>query len=205
MKTARDISFAGQALPAPGSPAFSGIIHIHGRLADSSLGLEQTPLVLMSAEYGDAYMRSGWASRFLFDLARCKTIVLLGYSASDAPVRYCLNVLEADRVRFPDLKPVYAFSAYKSDPEEATRSWGTLAVRPLPYCTINPDTGKHDHMPLWRDLERLAEIAERPRQFRQETGRRDSGSACRGSERHGSKGAGLAFSGAAGTSGRTRS
>ena len=86
--TARDISFAGQALPAPGSPSFSGIIHIHGRLADSSLGLEHTPLVLMSPDYGDAYMRSGWASRFLFDLARCKTIVLMGYSASDAPVRY---------------------------------------------------------------------------------------------------------------------
>ena len=170
-ETARGISFAGQALPAPGSPSFSGIIHIHGRLADSSLGLEHTPLVLMSADYGDAYMRSGWASRFLFDLARCKTIVLMGYSASDAPVRYLLNVLEADRVRFPDLKPVYAFSAYDSDPEEARSSWVTLAVMPLPYCKINSDTGKHDHMPLWRDLETLAEIAERPKQFRQERAR----------------------------------
>ena len=70
IERARDISFAGQALPAPGSSSFSGIIHIHGRLADISLSLEHTPLVLMSADYGDAYMRSGWASRFLFDLAR---------------------------------------------------------------------------------------------------------------------------------------
>ena len=97
----RDLSFAGQALPAPGSPSFSGIIHIHGRLADPTLQLEPTPLVLTSADYGDAYMRSGWASRFLFDLARCKAIVLVGYSANDAPVRYFLNVLEADRARFP--------------------------------------------------------------------------------------------------------
>ena len=165
-ETPGDISFAGQALPAPGSPSFSGIIHIHGRLADSSLGLDHTPLVLMSADYGDAYMRSGWASRFLFDLARCKTIVLVGYSASDAPVRYFLNVLEADRVRFPDLKPVYAFGAYARDPEEATRSWGTLAVTPLRYCKINSDTGKHDHTPLWDALEALAEVAERPKHFR---------------------------------------
>ena len=42
----RDLSFAGQALPAPGSPSFSGIIHIHGRLADPTLQLEPTPLVL---------------------------------------------------------------------------------------------------------------------------------------------------------------
>ena len=90
-------------------------------------------MVLSSADYGDAYMRSGWVSRFLFDLARCKTIVLVGYSASDAPVRYFLNVLEADRIRFPDLKPVYAFDAYEHDPEEASTAWGTLAVTPLPY------------------------------------------------------------------------
>ena len=166
-ETPRDISFAGQALPAPGSPSFSGVIHIHGRLADGLLGLEPTPLVITSADYGDAYMRSGWASRFLFDLARCKVIVLVGYSATDAPVRYFLNVLEADRVRFPDLKPVYAFGAYECDPEEATSSWGTLAVIPLPY-KINFDTGKHDHSALWHDLAKLSDVAERPKRSRRE-------------------------------------
>ena len=170
-KTPRDISFAGQALPAPGSPSFSGVIHIHGRLADGMLGLESTPLVLTSADYGDAYMRSGWASRFLFDLARCKTIVLVGYDAGDAPVRYFLNVLEADRARFPDLKPVYAFGAYERDEENATRSWGTLAVVPLPYSKINSDTGEPDHSPLWRDLAKLADVAERPKHSRQQRSR----------------------------------
>ena len=166
-----DISFAGQALPAPGRASFSGIIHIHGRLVDSDLGLEATPLVLTSADYGDAYMRSGWVSRFLFDLARCKTIVLVGYSANDAPVRYFLSVLEADRARFPDLKRVYAFSAYHSDPKEATNSWGTLAVTPLPYCRINSETGTHDHSPLWGDLTALANIIDHPDQSRQERAR----------------------------------
>ena len=165
------ISFAGQALPAPGSPSFSGIIHIHGRLADQVRGLEQTPLVLTSADYGDAYMRSGWASRFLFDLARCKTIVLVGYSANDAPVRYFLNVLEADRARFPDLKPVFALDPYEHDPEEATGSWATLAVTPLPYCKVNAETDARDHSPLWRDLEALAEFAERPKRSRRERAR----------------------------------
>lgn len=157
-----NISFAGQSIPAPGSAAFSGIIHIHGRLADRALELESTPLVLSSADYGDAYMRSGWVSRFLFDLARCKTIVLVGYSASDAPVRYFLNVLEADRIRFPDLKPVYAFDAYEHDPKEASTAWGTLAVTPLPYRKAGP----HDHSPLWRDLAALGKVVDRPRRWR---------------------------------------
>ncbi len=171
-ETPRDFSFAGQALPAPGSSSFSGVIHIHGRLADHEIGLEYTPLVLTSADYGDAYMRSGWASRFLFDLARCKAIVLAGYSANDAPVRYFLNVLEADRVRFSDLKTVYAFDSYEHNQEEATRSWGTLAVTLLPYCRVNPKTGEHDHSPLWRDLAALAEIAERPKRSRRERARK---------------------------------
>ena len=169
--TPANISFAGQALPAPGSPDFSGIVHMHGRLADQVIGLEQTPLVLTSADYGDAYMRSGWASRFLFDLARCKTIVLVGYSATDAPVRYFLNVLEADRARFPDLKPVYALDAYERDPREATEPWGTLAVTPLPYCKVNAETGQGDHSPLWRDLEALADFVERPKLSRRDRAR----------------------------------
>ena len=167
----RNNSFAGQALPAPGNAAFSGIIHIHGRLGDAALGLEATPLVLTSADYGDAYMRSGWASRFLFDLARCKSIALVGYSAGDAPVRYFLNVLEADRARFPDLKTVYAFGAYEHDPEETVGAWGTLAVHLLSYCKVNAGTGAHDHFPLWDDLAELANLVDRPKQSRQERAR----------------------------------
>jgi len=165
------ISYAGQALPAPGSPDFTGIIHLHGRLAAPLLDLEATPLVLTSSDYGDAYMRSGWASRFLFDLARCKTIVLVGYSANDAPVRYFLNVLEADRTRFPDLRQVYAFDAYEHDPAEAEASWGTVAVTPLVYCKVNPETGGHDHSPLWNDLRQLADLLDRPKRSREERAR----------------------------------
>jgi len=164
-------SFAGQSLPAPGEADFSGIIHIHGRLADAKLGMDATPLVVTSSEYGDAYMRSGWASRFLFDLARCKTIVLIGYSAADAPVRYFLNVLEADRARFPDLRHVYAFDCYEKKPAEAEIGWGTLAVTPLPYCKLNPETGEKDHSPLWGDLQQLADVIERPKRSRENRAR----------------------------------
>ena len=168
----RHISFAGQALPVPGSAPFSGIIHIHGRLRDADLDLEKSPLVLTSPDYGDAYMRSGWAARFLFDLARCKTIALVGYSANDAPVRYFLNVLEADRARFPDLRPVYAFDAYERGPTEASRGWGTLGVIPLPYSKLNPRTGAKDHVALWRDLDALADVADHPKLSRQDRARK---------------------------------
>lgn len=49
----RPQSFAGQSLPAPGGAGFAGII----RLVDPALDLDGTPLVLTSADYGDAYRR----------------------------------------------------------------------------------------------------------------------------------------------------
>lgn len=163
----RKLSFAGQDLPSPGSTSFGGIIHLHGRIADQHIQLEETPLVVTSADYGDAYMRSGWASRFLFDLCRCKTIVLVGYSAGDAPVRYFLNVLEADRQRFPDLQPVYALDSVITRDYPDVR-WGALAVKPLAYeLRPDPATGeRNDYSALWRDLAQLADLVEQPRTTR---------------------------------------
>ena len=164
----RAFSFAGQDLPPPGSSEFGGIIHIHGRIADADLGLDETPLIVTSADYGDAYMRSGWASRFLFDLCRTKTIVLVGYSAGDAPVRYFLNVLEADRQRFPDLHPVYAIDAVVTR-DLADVHWAALAVEPIAYeYQLDAKGNPKSHAALWPDLERLAELIERPRVTRRD-------------------------------------
>jgi SIR2-like domain len=163
---AQQISVAGQALPAPGAEDFYGIIHLHGRQEDVPTGIKGTPLVLTSAEYGDAYMRSGWASRFLFDLARCKTIVLVGYRASDAPVRYFLNILEADRERFPDLRTVYTFDGVDDANDEADARWSTVAVHPITYQ--KGTEGLPPHGALWRDLGLLADLTERPKPTRRQ-------------------------------------
>jgi SIR2-like domain len=161
----RQQSLAGQALPAPGTVNFAGVIHLHGRLADTVVGVDATPLVLTSAEYGEAYMRSGWASRFLFDLVRCRALVLVGYSASDAPVRYFLNVLEADRGRFSDLQAVYALDAVDGDATQADDRWAAVAVHPLPYRRALPSAADR-HEVLWRDLGRLADLVDRPKPWR---------------------------------------
>jgi hypothetical protein len=156
------LSFAGAQVPAPGGPRFQGIVHLHGRLADPMLGLPRTDLVLTSAEFGDAYLRSGWAARFLFDLCRCATVVLVGYRADDPPVRYILNILEADRARFPDLRPVYAFASFDEQGADAELAkWELIAVSAIPHHVQGDDFS-----PLWEDLARWADLAERPREWR---------------------------------------
>ena len=158
----RTKSYAGAQIPAPGGPRFEGIIHLHGRLADQSLNLDETELVLTSADYGDAYLRSGWAAQFLYDLARIRTVVLVGYSASDPPVRYILNILEADRERFPDLKEIFAFANSRGEePEETAAAWQAIAVTPVIF-----ETPAGDFRPFWQDMKAWADLVEVPRQWR---------------------------------------
>ena len=157
-----DKSFAGAQVPAPAAPRFEGIIHLHGRLADQRLDLDQSDLVLTSADYGDAYLRSGWAARFLYDLARTRIIVLVGYSASDAPVRYILNILEADRERFPDLKDIFVLADSAGlDMTAASTVWDAIAVKPIIFNAPNGDFRS-----FWRDMAAWADLVELPLQWR---------------------------------------
>lgn len=158
-------SVAGQDIPAPGSSTFTGIVHLHGRLADTELNLSQTDLVLTSAQYGEAYLRAGWAARFLFDLTRCRTLVLVGYGAGDAPVRYILNVLEGDRERFSDLRRVYAIGSTDRDEQAAAAPWQALAVEPVLFQPADGDA----YEPLWTSLGHLADLVEEPDKWRQAT------------------------------------
>lgn len=157
-------SHAGMALPRPMSSAFSGVLHLHGRLADDLVQIFETDLVLTSAEFGDAYLRSGWASRYVYDLARTHTLVLVGYQADDPPMRYLLEALEADRELYPDLRKVYAFgecSANDGDIKEAL--WRAKGVEPILYRVDN-----NDHSPLYATLREWKGYQDDPSAWRRE-------------------------------------
>ena len=132
----RIASHAGPAMPQPKVDRFSGVLHLHGRLADDhpELHWDDTPLILTSSEFGEAYLRSGWASRYVYDVARICTVVLVGYEANDPPMRYLLEALEADRERYPDLHKVYALAPAKRDRYEPQQAlWQAKGVEPILY------------------------------------------------------------------------
>jgi hypothetical protein len=147
-------SHAHSAMPQPRASGFRGVLHLHGRLIDNKpeLKLPETDLVLTSVEFGDAYLRSGWASRYVYDLVRAHTVVLVGYEADDPPMRYLLEVLEADRGRFSDLHKVFAFANSKPHEENLTAElWKAKGVEPILYCPLGDDhSSLYDCLREWR-------------------------------------------------------
>jgi len=154
-------SSVGPGLAAVGSSDFHGVMHLHGRIANLRLGTAASNLVLTSADFGEAYLRSGWASRFVYDLLRRYTLVFVGYAADDPPMRYMLEATEAGRLHFPDLRRAYAFAPCDEDSQSDEGSvrarWRAKGLVPILY-----ENRDHSHNSLYRSLSAWAECARDP-------------------------------------------
>ena len=147
-------SHAGVSIPRAGGERDFGILHLHGRIADPPIGLEATDLILTSADFGDAYLRNGWASRYIEDRMRLGTLVLVGYRAEDAAMRLLLETLDADRDRFPDLKDIYALERGTS----SSRSiWKAKGITPIEFV---------DYDAIYATLQEWAKYAMQPVDYR---------------------------------------
>jgi SIR2-like domain len=143
-------SHAGVSMPRAGGERDHGILHLHGRIADNTLSLERTDLILTSADFGDAYLRSGWASRYIEDRMRLGTLVLVGYAAEDAAMRLLLETLDADRDRFRDLHDIYAIERGTT---ESASLWKAKGIKPIEFS---------DHDAIYGTLFEWARYATRP-------------------------------------------
>lgn len=159
-------SYACQNMPSPRAANFSGVLHLHGILCDPEIGVAaDSDLVLTSAEFGDAYLRTGWASRYVYDLVRSHILVLVGYAADDPPMRYLLEALEADRERYPDLRQVYAIAG-AADAARSTEEalWRAKGVEPVIFASDGP----REYSPLYDTLREWCSYAEDPTAWRRE-------------------------------------
>jgi hypothetical protein len=123
-------SHAGKAIPRPGTPEDHGILHLHGRILYGPRNIPPSDLILTSADFGDAYLRDGWASQYIEDRMRLNSLVLVGYSAEDTAMRLLLETLDADRERFRDLKKVYAIE--RRTPVSAS-IWNAKGIIPIEF------------------------------------------------------------------------
>ncbi|MBE0581885.1 SIR2 family protein [Devosia sp.] len=133
-KAAR-IPFSASALGQMPNPSraseFSGIMHIHGMLPHHRQPGSQ--LILTDRDFGDHYLRRHTVTSFLYDAARIFSLVLVGYSANDSPVRYLLNAIASDERHFVDLKPRYAFVGCDPNDTRTPAEWTARGIIPIAY------------------------------------------------------------------------
>lgn len=132
---------------------FAGVLHIHGALDKNPARVSE--LVLSDQDFGEFYLRRRVVPDFIYDAARLYHLVLVGYSANDAPMRYLLNAVAADGNRFDDLKERFTFfGAGTLDPVDL-EDWRGRGITPIHY-----DSGAdHLHSALRDTLQRWAELS----------------------------------------------
>jgi hypothetical protein len=116
--------YAAPALPL--GDDFDGIVYLHGSLAGPN-----RQLVVTDADFGQAYLRDAWATRFLERMFSTYKVLFIGYSHKDVVMSYLGRGLRPDSDRF----------ALTDDP--GSPHWRRLKITPISY----PNTD-HTHSAL---------------------------------------------------------
>lgn len=146
------ISFDARMAPRSGAHNFEGIIHLHGMLSDNPKRLPD--YILSSRDFARVYLRSGVIGNYIYDLMRRYTVMLVGYSADDPPMRYLMDAIGEDASLFEDMKPPFAIVDIENDlgsdsAEIETATWNAKEITPI-FFKRRPDP--HRFSPLWETL-----------------------------------------------------
>lgn len=133
-------------LPDPRrEPTLRGIVHLHGRVDQRYKQAADETFVVLSADFGRAYLAEGWATSFIQALIARFTIVFVGYAADDPPMQYLLEALNPVAT-----EPTRLFAFQEGERSAATALWEQRGVRAIPFDGFGP---------LWRTLEAWADRA----------------------------------------------
>lgn len=115
--SARGLSMTEYMAPAlPMGDDFTGLVYLHGCVRQ-----DPHALVVTDADFGRAYLRDAWATRFLERMFASYTVLFVGYSHNDVVMSYLARALGPASARF----------VLTSEPD-ATH-WRRLRIRPVGY------------------------------------------------------------------------
>jgi hypothetical protein len=105
-----------------------GIVYLHGRLNQDYSDIENGLCVLSSADFGNAYLSSAWATDFVRELMNRFVVVFVGYSGDDPPIRYLLEGMHQAK-----LNPSRIFAFQSNDTEVSMAKWSSKGVTPIGF------------------------------------------------------------------------
>jgi hypothetical protein len=116
----RGLSVPEYMAPAlPMGDEFSGLVYLHGCLRQ-----ESRALVVTDVDFGRAYLRDAWATRFLERMFATYTVLFVGYSHDDIVMSYLAR----------GLRPATARFVLTSHPDSS--HWRRLRIRPVGYPMV---------------------------------------------------------------------
>jgi hypothetical protein len=130
-----------------------GIVYLHGRLNEGYSAAENDTLILSPADFGHAYLSAGWATAFFRELARRFTIVFVGYSGDDPPIRYLLEGINRSKSQLGTL-----FALQQNGSADSLAKWTSKGVTPIAFDSFDA---------LWATLEQWADRADNPGKWRE--------------------------------------
>ncbi|WP_284447733.1 anti-phage defense-associated sirtuin Dsr1, partial [Fluviibacter phosphoraccumulans] len=130
---------------------WSGVVHLHGRMAENPIEDELEELILSDADFGHAYLTQGWAARFVTRLFREHTICFVGYSIDDPVLRY-MTAAHALGEQTPEM---FAFAPHKAgEAEDQKRAWQAKNVTPILYDERSSHRALHQTLRVWASVYR---------------------------------------------------
>ncbi len=126
---------------------FEGLVYLHGRV-NKKYDAPEKDFIISSSDFGRAYLTEGWARRFFKEIILEYTVVFIGYSADDPPIRY---LLEARNKKSQKENKIYAFQS--GNPEDASAKWEHKFATAIPYYKEKKDK----HRRLWETLKKWAD------------------------------------------------
>lgn len=110
--------YRGPAVPL--GRDFTGLVYLHGQVSRAA-----AELVITDDDFGRAYLFDGWARRFVTDLFLHRTVLFIGYSHSDAVMKYLARGLPPTTKRF----------ALTDTPGDL--KWRDLRITPIKYSNAD--------------------------------------------------------------------
>src|SRR6266545_7762533 len=107
--------YVGPALPM--GDDFSGLVHLHG-----SVRHDARHLVVTDRDFGRAYLRDAWATRFLERMFARYAVVFVGYSHRDVVMQYLGRALGRSA------RPRFVLTSSPDAPD-----WRRLNIHPIGY------------------------------------------------------------------------
>ena len=151
----------GPRLRPPSHEGPSPLVHLHGRIGDHDP--EHRDLVLTTRDFGNAYLRHGWAARFVVEMFREFTVLFIGYSLSDPVMRYLMDVFATESGDGRQFRSAFALVPYNSskpgDRERQAKLWEAKRVTPVLYDAYHEPDRRHglldDTLVAWAAERRL--------------------------------------------------